>query len=145
MPDDAPVISTIRSRTASSIDPPRMASSRLSPYSGAFRVIELGRFSACETAPTGLPIRSKAAFAGFIVGASCLVARRQLFAPAPARSLRQVGGRGQMVESARQVVDPAHDSSDVDGRGRVYDNGGCNAGRTRVLVIPQFVRLSIGV
>src|SRR5690242_911918 len=67
MPDDAPVISAIRSRTASSSDSPLRASSTLRPYSGAFRVIELGRFSACETAPTGLPIRSRAVFAGFIV------------------------------------------------------------------------------
>ena len=94
-----------------------MASSRLSPYSGAFRVIELGRFSACETAPTGLPIRSKAVFAGFIVVASCLVALRRRFATAPARSLRQHRrGRADRSQACGDASQPIREIGSTSGR-----------------------------
>src|SRR4051794_37048591 len=67
MPDDAPVISATRLRTASSSESPMKASTRLSGYSGRLRPAALGRFRAFDTTPTGLPIRSSAVFAGFTV------------------------------------------------------------------------------
>src|SRR4051794_36463223 len=67
MPDDAPVIRTLRSRTASSSDLPITASTRFSPYNGRLRPAALGRLSTLETAPTGLPTRLSAVFAGFIL------------------------------------------------------------------------------